>query len=71
MTNEEYLEALKKYTLSKQPAITEEQTSMKTRMAVCKACDFFNPTLTLCKKCGCVMSIKAFLPKSKCPIGKW
>jgi hypothetical protein len=41
------------------------------RYDICKSCEwFFTPTST-CKKCGCFMAIKTYMPYQSCPIGKW
>lgn len=41
------------------------------RFDICLNCEFlFKPTNS-CKKCGCFMSIKTYMPKQSCPIGKW
>jgi hypothetical protein len=49
--------------------LTEEQRNV--RYDICKSCEwFFTPTST-CKKCGCFMAMKTYLPAKSCPIGKW
>jgi hypothetical protein len=46
----------------------EEQT---LRFDICKSCEHFISLTTQCKKCGCVMKAKTYLPYAECPIGKW
>lgn len=41
------------------------------RYAICQECPFLYKPTDTCKKCGCFMKIKAFMPKHSCPIGKW
>jgi hypothetical protein len=41
------------------------------RMNICNSCEhLFKPTTT-CKKCGCFMKLKTYLPTQKCPLNKW
>lgn len=47
------------------------QDIVKERLSICATCpEFFTPTKT-CKKCGCIMILKAKLGNASCPIGKW
>lgn len=39
------------------------------RLDICSKCSFYQGNK--CAKCGCYMPIKAALPFSKCPLGKW
>lgn len=41
------------------------------RMSICQECPHLYKPTTTCKKCGCFMSIKTWLPRQECPIGKW
>lgn len=44
------------------------------RMAICRACPFFNetnPKSPTCNKCGCFLDIKTGWASEKCPEGKW
>jgi len=43
----------------------------KERMATCHTCKKFEPVLARCGACGCFLSLKTWLPKEKCPLGKW
>jgi hypothetical protein len=43
----------------------------KERIKICQACDFWNPKLNQCKKCGCFLLLKAALSITKCPEKKW
>lgn len=40
------------------------------RRLVCSNCEFQN-SYGFCKKCGCKISWKSALAKSRCPLGKW
>lgn len=43
----------------------------ETRYAICKECPhLYQPTDT-CKKCGCFMKVKTWMPGQVCPINKW
>lgn len=50
-------------------------TSVKEeRMAICRACPFFNetnPKNPTCNKCGCFLEVKTGWASEKCPEGKW
>jgi hypothetical protein len=39
------------------------------RLNICKGCPEY--TGLTCKKCGCVMAVKVYVPEAKCPINKW
>ena len=41
----------------------------RERYTICRGCDNFWGGL--CKKCGCVMSIKTKFKRFGCPVGKW
>lgn len=41
------------------------------RYDICKACEWLYKPSMSCKKCGCFMGVKTYLPNSECPIGKW
>jgi len=41
------------------------------RYNICQECPhLYKPTDT-CKKCGCFMKVKTWMPKQSCPIKKW
>ena len=42
-----------------------------TRLNICKECPELIQLTKQCKKCGCLMSIKATFKEASCPIGKW
>jgi hypothetical protein len=52
-----------------QPRSAEELH--KSRLEICRACEFFKPRTEQCRKCGCFMKLKTKLENAKCPIGKW
>jgi hypothetical protein len=41
------------------------------RMEICRACEWFRPSISQCKKCRCIMPLKVKLKAAKCPIRKW
>jgi hypothetical protein len=41
------------------------------RLAICRECEHYEPILTRCDKCGCIMSGKTLFMWAKCPIDKW
>ena len=43
---------------------------IETRGLICKDCQFKN-RFGFCQKCGCKISWKIGLLKSKCPLGEW
>ena len=52
-----------------QPKSTDE--IVKSRLEICKACEYFRPKTETCRKCGCFMKLKVKLPAAVCPLGKW
>jgi uncharacterized paraquat-inducible protein A len=52
-----------------QPKSTDE--IVKSRLKICKSCEYFRPKTETCRKCGCFMKLKTTLVNAKCPIGKW
>ena len=49
------------------------QGARNKRLELCESCDSAMRTLgrLRCRECGCFMEIKATMPASKCPLGKW
>jgi len=41
------------------------------RFNICKGCEFLSTKNNRCRKCGCFMNAKTWIPSSKCPVGKW
>lgn len=41
------------------------------RMKVCKECLDFQPLVSRCSMCGCIMAAKTKMMQSACPAGKW
>lgn len=41
------------------------------RLAICKECDWYDPTQNRCKHCGCFLDQKASFALDSCPIQKW
>lgn len=49
--------------------VSEE--TKNSRLEICKSCEFFNPSLVQCQKCGCFLNIKTSWATEKCPLDKW
>ena len=43
----------------------------KQRYDICSSCEFLSLPSNRCKKCGCFMGIKTWMPNERCPINKW
>lgn len=43
----------------------------KERFSICESCEFLYKPTANCKKCGCFMRIKTWMPRQRCPIKKW
>ena len=50
---------------------TAETPEQQRRRTICKACEYLDPESERCTKCGCFVSLKAWLATESCPIGKW
>lgn len=48
-----------------------EEEIAKSRLEICRTCEYFRPKTETCRKCGCFMKLKTMLANAKCPIGKW
>lgn len=48
-----------------------DDESAKSRLSICRGCEFFDSNSERCGKCGCNMAIKTYLRAEKCPLGKW
>jgi hypothetical protein len=48
-----------------------QEDLVKSRLEICRACEFFRPKTETCRKCGCFMKLKTMLEKARCPIDKW
>jgi hypothetical protein len=49
--------------------LSEEERN--ARYNICKSCEWLFIPTSSCKKCGCLMAIKTYMPTQSCPIGKW
>ena len=49
--------------------LTEEERNV--RYDICKSCEHLIHLTNQCKKCGCFMATKTYLPFTECPVGKW
>jgi hypothetical protein len=43
----------------------------KERFEICLKCPKFDINTDRCQMCGCVMTLKTFIPIAKCPENKW
>jgi len=41
------------------------------RYSTCRSCEHLFSVTESCKKCGCFVGAKTWLPSQSCPIGKW
>jgi hypothetical protein len=48
----------------------DKEVFMK-RYEICLSCDKIIKSTKQCKECKCFMNLKAKIPHSYCPIGKW
>ena len=57
--------------------VLSDDTEVARRMSICEGdenrpkCDFFDPDLGRCLKCGCFSKFKTRLLRESCPIDKW
>jgi hypothetical protein len=49
--------------------LSEDERNIRYQM--CIECEYFFSSTTTCKKCGCFMIGKTYMPSASCPIGKW
>ena len=49
--------------------VTEKE--YEDRLKTCNDCVYLTRSTNMCKVCGCFMKVKASLPSSSCPLGKW
>jgi len=43
----------------------------KSRMDICRSCQYFSRSDIRCRHCGCFLEPKTSLRASKCPVDKW
>lgn len=55
--------------LKQDATLSEEERNIRYDM--CKSCEHLIQLTNQCKKCGCFMAAKTYLPFAECPIGKW
>jgi hypothetical protein len=51
--------------------IEVDEDTRKSRFSICQSCDELTEKWHTCKICSCWMPVKARIPGTKCPIGKW
>jgi hypothetical protein len=49
--------------------LSEEERN--TRYNICQQCEWLWKPTGSCKKCGCFVAVKTYLPNESCPIKKW
>jgi hypothetical protein len=49
--------------------LSEEERNV--RYDICLSCEHLTQLTAQCKKCGCFMKAKTYIPGTECPIGKW
>jgi hypothetical protein len=49
--------------------LSEEERNV--RFDVCLTCEHLIHLTNQCKKCGCFMKAKTYIPSAECPVGKW
>lgn len=47
------------------------QEKQEERLDICRSCEYFDESNTICMKCGCYLVTKTSWRTSECPIGKW
>lgn len=60
---------------SERKILVRTEAEQAACLAVCHACDEFDPIRLRCKKCGCVKNhenlLSERLKSGNCPLGKW
>ncbi len=53
--------------------VTVPQEEQDRRLAICHACEFWDPAQSRCSKCGCFGQWKTWLASQRCPLNppKW
>lgn len=51
--------------------IVVDREEQKLRYAICVSCEMFEPTVKICKKCGCFMVVKTRLKDATCRLNYW
>ena len=65
----EKLENIRKSAIEHLPLV--DRSVRESRLEICNSCEFlFKPTNS-CKKCGCFVDAKTWIPSTECPINKW
>ena len=71
MTNDEKNKKARPWDILNRNIAKVEETISKQRLEICSLCPEYIKQTHQCKKCGCIMNLKAKLPHAECPIGKW
>lgn len=48
-----------------------DESTRNDRLEICLSCEHLMHTTQQCKKCGCFVQAKTWLPSQRCPINKW
>lgn len=51
--------------------IVAKKPERKSRMEICRSCEFYHAADNRCRQCGCLLAAKTVLAEAKCPIGRW
>jgi hypothetical protein len=43
----------------------------KSRLSICRNCEYLDKKLVVCMQCGCFMKLKTTLENATCPVHKW
>ncbi len=56
--------------ISKDPSFASKNI-VEERLKICRSCDRFNESISMCRECGCNMILKTRFSVVNCPINKW
>lgn len=48
-----------------------DESIREQRLEICTNCEFLFQATQQCKKCGCFVQAKTWLPSQRCPVNKW
>ena len=60
-----------KKTMENEESLTVSDEIFEQRLSICKQCEYYDPSQTRCKHCGCWLGQKARWALDSCPIDKW
>lgn len=53
------------------PGTMSGEEQRKYRLDICSQCPDYESNIGVCKKCGCWVIAKVWIPKARCPQKKW